>query len=227
MQVRKAFVSLVTVLALAAIFAFQTGAVSFGGGDGSYAFMRHRPGDPGTPVTFSSCKPIRVEINLDGVDDPETAQRIILGAMGELSAASGLHLQYVGPTTRRPRWPDHTLTIEGGAWPVLVAFANPDEVPGLKGGVIGLGGPTTIQRGGVEMHVTGEVALETDWFNQLPDRPRAQERGRAVVMHELGHVLGLGHVEDDHEVMAAHGGATELGPGDRKGLALLGKGPCI
>ena len=130
MQVRKAFVSLVTVLALAAIFAFQTGAVSFGGGDGTYAFIRHQPGDPGTPVTFSSCKPIRVEINLDGVDDPETAQRTILSAMGEVSAASGLQLQYVGPTTRRPRWPDHTLTVEGGAWPVLVAFATPASCRG-------------------------------------------------------------------------------------------------
>ena len=70
MQVRKAFVSLVTAVALAVVFAVQMDAVSFGG-DGSYAFQTHQPGDPGTPVTFSSCKPIRVEFNLDGVDRPE------------------------------------------------------------------------------------------------------------------------------------------------------------
>ena len=146
MQVRKTFVSLVTVLALAAIFAFQTGAVSFGGGDGTYAFMRHQPGDPGTPVTFSSCKPIRVEINLDGVDDPETAQRIIAHRHGR-----GLGGLRAPPAVRRaddppPRWPDHTLTVEGGAWPVLVAFATPAELPAMKGKA-GLGGGTSIRRG--------------------------------------------------------------------------------
>ena len=108
--VRKILVSLVTVLVLAAIFAFQTGAVSFGSGDGTYAFIRHQAGDPAPPVTFSPCKPIRVEINLEGVDDPETAQRTIVSAMAEVSAASGLQLQYVGPSTRRPHWPDHTLS---------------------------------------------------------------------------------------------------------------------
>ena len=194
---------------------------------GRYAFIRHQAGDPATPVTFSPCKPIRVEINLEGVDDPETAQRTIVSAMAEVSAASGLHLQYVGPTTRRPRWPDHTLTVEGGAWPVLVAFATPAELPAMKGKA-GLGGGTSIRRGTVETYVTGTVAVETDYFNDLADRPQGFEHGRATVMHELGHVLGLGHVDDDGEVMNGKGhGETELGPGDRKGLALLGKGPCI
>jgi len=225
--VRNTFVALVTALVLAAIFAFQSGAVSFGSGDGTYAFIRHQSGDPATPVTFSSCKPIPVEINLDGVEDPETAQRIIVSAMAEVSAASGLHLQYVGPTSRRPRWPDHTLTVEGGAWPVLIAFATTAELPGMEGKA-GLGGGTSIRRGALETYVTGTVAVETDYFNDLPGRPKGLEHGRATVMHELGHVLGLGHVDDDGEVMNGNGhGVTELGPGDRRGLARLGKGPCL
>jgi len=225
-QVRKTFVSLVTALALAAIFAFQTGAVSFGG-DGSYAFRDHQPGDPGTPVTFSSCKPIRVEVNFDGVDRPQEMKRLILSAMGEVSAASGLQLQYVGPTTRRPRWPDHTLTLEGGAWPVLIAFADADELPRMDG-ANGMGSGTPVTDGTVLSYATGTVALNRDVFNSLHERFRGAAHGRATVMHELGHVLGLGHVDDDGEVMNSHGhGDTELGPGDRKGLALLGKGPCL
>lgn len=223
---RKTFVSLVTALALATIFAFRIDAVSFGSGDGSYAFRGHQPGDPGTPVTFSSCKPVRVEINLDGVTRPEVMKRLILSAMGEVSAASGLQLQFVGQTSRRPRWPDPTLTLEGGAWPVLVAFADANELPRMHGAV-GLGSGTVITDGHVHSYATGTVALETDYFNGLHDRYRGLAHGRATVMHELGHVLGLDHVRDGGEVMNGKGhGTTELGPGDRRGLALLGKGPC-
>ena len=50
---------------------------------------------------------------------------------------------------------------------------------------------------------------------------------RAVVMHELGHVLGLDHVDDRDQLMYDENvGQTELGPGDRAGLAALGAGRC-
>jgi hypothetical protein len=224
-QVRKAFLSVVTAVALAVIFATHMNAFSFGG-DGTYTFLQHQPGDPSTPVTFSSCKPIKVEFNLDGVDDPETAKRIILSAMGEVSAASGLQLQYAGPTKRRPVWRDPTLTLEGGAWPVLVAFATPAELPEMRGAA-GRGGGTAFTNGTVTTYETGIVVLETDYFNGLDGRFRGMERRRATVLHELGHVLGLGHVQDRGEVMNKKSiGVTELGPGDRRGLARLGKGPC-
>ncbi len=46
-------------------------------------------------------------------------------------------------------------------------------------------------------------------------------------MHELGHVVGLNHVHDRRELMnGANLGRTVFGPGDRRGLALLGQGPC-
>ena len=36
--------------------------------------------------------------------------------------------------------------------------------------------------------MTGTVAVETDYFNDLADRPQGFEHGRAIVMHELGHL---------------------------------------
>jgi hypothetical protein len=72
---------------------------------------------------------------------------------------------------------------------------------------------------------TGMVALRSDWFD-APASTTAQKK--AVVMHELGHVLGLDHVADAHELMDAENvGLTTLGPGDREGLALLGRGACL
>ena len=221
---RKLFVGVATALSLVAIIAVKGGAHSASSGPG-YTFAVHQPNDPGTPVTYSSCKPIRVQINLDGVRDRETTTRIVLGALGEATAASGLQLQYVGPTQRRPRWPDETLTLEGGAWPVLIAWATSGEVADLKGNA-GLGGSTASVLAGVHTYVTGEIALETNYWNDLLASGREAD-ARAVVLHELGHVIGLGHVQDDHELMSAHGhGTLDYAAGDRQGLALLGKGPC-
>ena len=221
---RKLFVGVATALMLIPVVGLKGGALG-ATSEAGYTFAEHQPGDPRTPVTFSSCKPIRVQINLDGVREKETATKIVLSAMGEASAISGLQLQYVGPTQRRPRWPDETLTLEGGAWPVLVAWATSAEVADLKGNA-GLGGSTAFALAGVQTYVTGEIALETNYWNHLLANGRDAD-ARAIVMHELGHVIGLGHVQDAHELMSAHGhGTLDYAAGDRRGLDLLGRGPC-
>jgi hypothetical protein len=47
-------------------------------------------------------------------------------------------------------------------------------------------------------------------------------------MHELGHVVGLGHVQDDRQLMSEHGhGVYAFAAGDRSGLKRLGEGPCV
>jgi hypothetical protein len=148
--------------------------------------------------------------------------------MGEISAASHLNLVFSGLTRRRPHYPDETLTIEGGAWPVLVAFATPMDVPDLKGSVDGLGGSAWIERGGRRTYVTGQVALDRDSFNQMVVGNDGPARAQAVVMHELGHILGLNHVSDSRQLMYSSGNRShQLGAGDRSGLAMLGQGPCV
>jgi hypothetical protein len=218
-----------TALVMTVILVVRSGGLgAFGAGDPtSYTFMEQQPANPGTPVTYSSCKPVRVEINTDSVTDPAAVKSLVLEAMGRVSAASGLQLVYVGPTDRRPRWPDPTLTIEGGAWPVLVAFADTDELSHLEGKAVGLGGSTRADINGVPRYVTGEAALETDWVNTELTRIGGKDKIRAVVMHELGHVIGLNHVDDRHEVMYPSVGVLDFGPGDLRGLAALGHGPCV
>jgi hypothetical protein len=76
-------------------------------------------------------------------------------------------------------------------------------------------------------YVTGSVSLDTSDFETILARPDGEAEARAIVMHELGHVVGLAHVDDPAQLMNADNvGLTNFGPGDLAGLALLGKGRC-
>ena len=123
--------------------------------------------------------------------------------------------------------PDRTQS-SGAAEPVLISFATSDELSELEGQVAGVGGSASVQRHGVRTYVTGQVTLDIDTFDDLVDRAAAAlDVARAIAMHELGHLVGLAHVDDERELMDAQNhGQLDFGPGDRRGLARLGSGPC-
>jgi hypothetical protein len=196
-------------------------------GSGSYRFLQHQPGDRDAPVAYSPCEPLRVEVNPDGTDDPDRAREIVLDAMKQVSRATGLRLAYHGDSDERPRWRSSTQPVIGGARPALVSFATEEEVPQLEDRVAGVGGSASVRRNGVVIYVTGQVTLEVDTFNELLRDPEGAAVARAITMHELGHLVGLGHVDDERELMNAHNrGQLDFGPGDRAGLAALGRGRC-
>jgi hypothetical protein len=224
--VRTLIVGVMTALAMVVIVALRTPAIGSGNAD-SYRFMATQPGDPYTPVTYSSCLPVRVQVNTEGVQDERWAKDLVLSAMGQVSAATHLSLVYVGDSDAAVHWPAPPLTVVGGERPVLVGFATPTDVPGLRGNA-GLGGSSGIIDDGREMWVTGQVALNSEVFDRMRHQVRGTALARAVVMHELAHVVGLNHVHDRHELMHDDNlGKTSFGPGDLHGLALLGRGPCV
>lgn len=196
-------------------------------GEGTYRFLQHQPSDRDDPVTYSPCEPIRVLINPDGTDDEDRARTIVLEAMERVARATGLRLEYAGDSEDRPSWRSSTQPVFGGGRPALVSFADEGEVPQLEGRVAGVGGSTSVRRDGVTSYVTGQVTLETTVFNQLLAEPGGADVARAITMHELGHLVGLAHVDDERELMhARNSGQLDFGPGDRAGLAELGSGRC-
>jgi len=100
-------------------------------------------------------------------------------------------------------------------------------VPHLSGDVAGVAAPVRALNTatGVEHFVTGSVYLDVDILDQ--DSPDGSPAYLAVLRHELGHLVGLGHVDDPTQLMNPTAGeVTTFQSGDLTGLAALGNGPC-
>lgn len=198
-------------------------AVSTAGLEGSYAFLdTHHD----TPVTWSPCRPIHVVV--DTAQAPDDFVDWVSHVLAEASELSGLTFVLDGPTTERVSFEREAYQPDryGGQWaPVIVGFADESEIPELAGRTAGLGGASALEVSGNVGYVTGAVAIDTTMLAY--PRYAGEPAYVQVLRHEVGHLLGLDHVDDTAALMHPHDSSqTTWGPGDRAGLAVLGSGEC-
>jgi hypothetical protein len=197
---------------------------------GTFAFLETGP-DGTTPVTYDPCRPI--EIVVDDRTAPDGGEELVEEAVAAASKASGLEMTVTGTTDERPvpGRPAYQPDRYGDRWaPVLVAWSDPDEFPALDGDVVGIGGSASVEpASGARTYVTGMVVLDGPDLKTLIGGDGGERVARDVVEHELGHLLGLAHVDDASELMYPEGrdDLHNYQEGDLTGLSRLGQGPCI
>ena len=195
---------------------------------GSHGWMSPNP--DGSPGRFSSCEPVRYLVN-DQFAAPGAAADVT-EAFRRISKASGLTFEFVGTTDVVPtsRWAYQRYAPDPTRWaPVLIGWAPPGASDMLPGGDAAVGGPDVLPTPAGKLFVSGSVVLNSDLNDTYtPGFGFGASRG-GLLMHELGHLVGLSHVDDSTQIMAEAAGQrrAEFGAGDRAGLAILGAGPCV
>lgn len=193
----------------------------------SYQFLATN--DDGTPVGYSPCRPLHYVVNADLV--PAGAQDLIPEAIDTISQATGIRFIYDGATAEQPsaqRAP-YQPDSYGDRWaPLLVSWTTPEVAPQLKGKVIGTGGSTHFSYDdGPKTFVTGSLELDSPQIAEELEQPDGRLYATAVILHELGHVMGLEHVDDHRQLMYPEIGTPEgLAAGDLNGLYELAGALC-
>ncbi len=162
----------------------------------------------GPTARWNACAPIRYAVNTSKM--PAWAPKEIRYALREASAATGLRFAAAGTTNHVPfarketPYPDNV--------DLVFAFSTPRTVPDLAGSTIGLGGAAYTGSVVFDGGVTLDVAQKT-----------TKAKWREVVLHEVGHAMGLGHVRDRKQVMVsgATGKNLAYAKGDLTGLGKL------
>ena len=109
-----------------------------------------------------------------------------------------------------------------------MARSRAAPTPALAGDTVGEAGSLAVSLGdGPRVYVTGTVSLDAGQFPQIAADSPATASG--IVLHELGHLVGLDHVDDDSQLLHPETvpGVTDYAAGDLTGLSRLGQGPCV
>lgn len=195
-------------------------------GSTSYAFLE-RSAD-GSPARWNPCVNIRYAVNV--TDAPPGALALVKEAAARMAAATGTTWVFDGTTTEVPtsEWGYGPSDSFPTGWqPLLIGFSTPEKSDLLDGDNAGAAFPVTLEfvATGKLVHVSGAVAVDAETAALVPMDFGGASVG-SVLLHEMAHAYGLGHVPDPSQIMNPVVGPwtpESWGAGDREGLRQLGK----
>ncbi|MFI7587220.1 matrixin family metalloprotease [Spongisporangium articulatum] len=187
--------------------------------EGSYKFI-HRISKT-KPVTWDPCRTVKIYVN--PANGPSDAVSLVKYGAARLRATTGIDFRYAGQTKKSQK-----RAMKGARDGVWVGFHTESSDRTLAGATVGYAGDDVDGATKADAkYYKGAVVLESETFKTLRAY-RQTSIARAIVMHEFGHIAGLDHVNDPHQLMYPETTRDQLtyGGGDLRGLALLGRGTC-
>ena len=231
-QIWPVVVAIVLVVALLAAYGISAlldvapDVLRPAGDERSYAFLTV---DPATeePARYNPCEPIRYVI--DRRLAPKGTIADLRRGLELTTEVSGIEFHFAGYASEenllnRPAYqPDR---YGRGRWaPVLFTWVPRGALLVPHDEAVGSAGSNPVRNADGELvYITGIVT-----FNYTARLLNGYDIGDSwgdVVLHEIGHLLGLAHVEDTTQVMHPNvtGGEARFGAGDIAGLRRLARG---
>jgi len=181
----------------------------------------------GSTVRWNPCSTIRWKANLTLA--PDGALDALRAAMDDLATATGMTFTYAGATSALPTKAWLEGTVDSGT--ILVAWVPKGASDLWSGNADGEGG--WYKRGVSTNGVTWTWRIERGFVLIDPTSTAAYAAGfssgvslGALLLHELAHTVGLGHIDDDSQLMyptLSSSTDARYAEGDRAGLARLGR----
>lgn len=145
-------------------------------------------GSDAAPLRWETCSPIEVLVNVGPFG--QSAYDEIQSAFSEITEISG-HTFSLRPSSAVPSstW---ALSTPGSTPPVVVAWVHPDAtdlIESASGGTVA----NPAIRGGVRQIVTGAIALNSEHYQRFRAGTGPGATRRNLLLHEIGHLLGLDH----------------------------------
>ena len=200
---------------------------------GPHAFLETLP--DGSPYRWNPCQAIHYVVNPK--NEPQGAAADVREAIRRVSAATGIRFVYDGTTVESAEQQiggAFLSDVPGPRWlPVLIAFEKDSDFSYIadtrRAAAIGM--PDRGDGALAHEYVSGAVIVDVG--AGIPTGFGTRYAMGPILMHELGHVMGLAHVGAGDEVMWSPlvRGATKTpdinqvnwGPGDLEGLRALGR----
>ncbi|MEI8083294.1 MAG: hypothetical protein WCI74_15765, partial [Actinomycetes bacterium] len=186
----------------------------------TYSFMSTVNNDGVHPVRWNPCEKDPIDIRLSGASLTSVYGDALAQATREVAGATGLNITLTGTTSFVPQQTSfQDPTYSDGEITVFVGSRTSSTMwNGASAGTVGLGG--FAYGSGTATIAVGFVVID-----QAASTGMSAGHKKEMFMHELAHVVNLGHVNDSHQVMyPSLLGLTSWGDGDLKGLAAVGAG---